>query len=122
MSEPHTVHTSRRVTGFGARESAGPRPTAGVMIGAKEIWEERFNAPSSPRSMAYKAGFLAGLKWMLGECRSKQPYRTGTAAADAWYGGNSDAKIHIQYCAQTMPELNERVSQARSKWRKEDGL
>jgi hypothetical protein len=122
MSEIQTPKRKRRVTGPGARESAGSRLSAGATITAKEIWEGRFNSPSSPRSDAYKSGFLAGLKFILGECRTRQPYRMGTAEADAWYGGNDEAKIYILYCAQTMPELKDRTTEARIKWRKEDGL
>jgi len=60
------------------------------MTTAQRLFNDAFNVAREPRSVAYKAGVLAALKYRTNEARSvkeQRPYQIGTAECDAWLAG-----------------------------------
>jgi truncated hemoglobin YjbI len=69
---------------------------------AQALFDSAFQPGRDPRSAAYKAGVLAGLRYHSGVGPKPQhafPYELGTAEADAWFAGLNEAalrwRIHL---------------------------
>ncbi|MGW8309862.1 MAG: hypothetical protein ACWGNB_02245 [Thiogranum sp.] len=63
---------------------------------AEELFVHAFRPGREPRSGAYRRGVLDGLRYHTGEGPSPQhviPYPPGTAEADAWFAGLSEANL-----------------------------
>ena len=60
---------------------------------ADDLFCEAFSKPRDKRSQAYQAGFLRGLRVVLGEANNPPlPYCLGTAEADAYFSGNDEGR------------------------------
>ena len=56
---------------------------------ARDLFEQAFDRPRTPRSPAYKQGVLDVLRYRSGETLAigPCPYKIGTSQADAWFSG-----------------------------------
>ena len=67
---------------------------------AQRIHAERFSY-GTPRSDAYKAGFMAALRKQLEGVRVVMPTTWGTAEADAFCAGADAGYAHLEHLAAT---------------------
>jgi len=67
---------------------------------AQRIHAERFRF-GTPRSDAYKAGFMAALRKWLEGVPVAMPQAWGTPEADAFIAGKDAGYAHLEYLAQT---------------------
>lgn len=65
---------------------------------AQRIHAERFRS-GTPRSDAYKAGFMAALRKWLEGVPVAMPQAWGTAEADAFIAGKDAGYAHLEYLA-----------------------
>jgi hypothetical protein len=64
-----------------------------MMATARELFNEAFSVSRDPRSDAYKAGVIAVLRLHVEGVRVRQPYRLGTAEADAFSSGCGEGHL-----------------------------
>ncbi len=57
---------------------------------AKTLFDAAFSGPRDPRSVPYKAGVLAALRYRVDGARMTNPYPVATAESDAWYAGTQE--------------------------------
>lgn len=63
------------------------------------IYRALCEQPGPPRSVPYKAGFMAGLQGHLGNGLAIVcPWSEGTAECDAFWSGSSNGKIAARDC------------------------
>ena len=62
-------------------------------MSAQELFAAAFSVSRDPRSDAYKAGVLAVLRLHVEGVRVRQPYRMGTAEADAFSSGCGEGHL-----------------------------
>jgi hypothetical protein len=71
---------------------------------AQKMYDFRFSAcAGTPRSQEYKAGFMAGLLSRLAGETINYPYKTGTAAADAYFSGIDEGLLIGKVTAEESP-------------------
>jgi hypothetical protein len=58
---------------------------------------ERFAPGKTPRSEAFKAGWVAGIKWKLYGVQVEFPYVVGTPQADAYFAGVDDGMLTARF-------------------------
>lgn len=68
-----------------------------TVMKAQDIFNFAFSQPRDPRSEAYKQGVLFCLRKRIDSMPDrKNPYRLGTAEADAWYSGVDEGLVIVR--------------------------
>lgn len=63
-----------------------------TILTVERLYSAAFNNGRTPRSSEYKAGVLMALEHRIEHHDIEQPYRVGTAAADAYFAGIEEGK------------------------------
>ena len=62
-------------------------------ISAQQLFDDAFSNPRDPRSKEYKAGVMAALKSRTDGIHYVNPYKLGTAEADAFWSGADEGEF-----------------------------